>query len=239
MTFSTPVSVAAEDRDLFYAAAVVGLRALDRRDSTARRFGPDADTRWASFKGALNDSDRIDFLLRDAAVTWGVGFAPAEAFGLFGLSPDEPFGPDWQPLSSASARRYLEGDTTIVGPEELGKLMGVTVGAVQLPSITASTRLAVAGGSAMVAVARAFDERRDLSWSDQVLAVATTPVHRQLAGLLAVIVGAAARTRLTRPGDDLRSNLKAAGFAQLDIAVVSSDAEPDCADFARRAAGVA
>lgn len=239
MTSGQPFTVAAEDRDRFYAAAVAGLRALDRRDSNARRFGADADARWASFKGALNDSDRIDFLLRDAAVTWGVAFAPAEAFGLFGLAPDEPFGPDWQPLSSAAARRYLQGDTTVVGPEELGNLMGVTVGAVQLPSITASTRLAVAGGSALVAVARAFDDRADLSWSDQVLAVATTPVHRQLAGLLAVIVGAAARTRLTRPGDDLRSNLKAAGFAQLDIAVVSTDAEPDCADFARRAAGVA
>ena len=45
MTSTTPISVAAEERDLFYAAAVAGLRALDRRDSTARRFGPDADTR--------------------------------------------------------------------------------------------------------------------------------------------------------------------------------------------------
>jgi hypothetical protein len=239
MTSSTPVNVAPKDRDLFYAAAVAGLRALDRRDGSARRFGSDADTRWASFKGALNDSDRIDFLLRDAAVTWGVGFSPAEAFGLFGLAPDEPFGPDWQPLSTAAARRYLEGDATAVSPDELGKLMGVTGGSVQLPTITASTRLAVAGGAALVAVARTFSERSDLSWSDQVLAVATTPVHRQLAGLLAILTGAAARTRLTQPADDLRAALKAAGFAQLDVAVVSPDAEADCADFARRAAGVA
>jgi hypothetical protein len=239
MTVSTPVSVVAKDRDLFYAAAVAGLRALDRRDSSARRFGPDADTRWASFKGALNDSDRIDFLLRDAAVAWGVGFSPAEVFGLFGLAPDEPFGPDWQPLSTSAARRYLGADAGVVSPEELGKLMGVTSGPVRLPTITASTRLAVAGGSALVAVARAFTDRSDLSWSDQVLAVATMPVHRQLAGLLAILTGAAARSRLTRPGDDLRAILKAAGFAQLDVAIVSSDAETTCADFARSSAGVA
>lgn len=239
MSSSNPVSVQAKDRDLFYAAAVAGLRALERREGSARRFGADANTRWTSFKGALNDADRIDFLLRDAAVTWGVGFSPAETFGLFGLAPDEPFGPDWQPLSTAAARRYLDTDEALVSPEELGKLMNVAGGPVRLPAITASTRLAVAGGAALVAVARIFGERSDLSWSDQVLAVATKPVHRQLAGLLAVLTGAAARTRLIRPGDDLRAILKAAGFAQLDRAVVSKDAEPECADFARQAAGVA
>jgi hypothetical protein len=90
MTSSSLVRVTTKDRDLFYAAAISSLRALDRSERSPRRFGPDADMRWASFKGALNDSDRIDFLLRDAAVTWGAGFSPAEAFGLFGLAPDEP-----------------------------------------------------------------------------------------------------------------------------------------------------
>lgn len=235
----TRATVTSKDREVFYAAAVAGLRALDRRERLARRFGPDADTRWASFKGALTDSDRLDFLLRDATGAWGVGFSPADTFGLFGLAPDEPFGPDWRSLGSSAARRYLDADTPVAGPSDLGKLMGVAQAPVQVPAITASTRLAVAGGAALVAVARAFVERDDLSWSDQVLAVATTPVHRQLAGLLAILTGAAARTRLTRPADDLRATLKATGFAQLDVAVVSPDAAADCADFARRAAGVA
>ena len=239
MTSSTPAKVVATERDTFYAAAVAGLRALDRRESSARRFGPDADTRWASFKGALDDADRIDFLLRDAAVTWGVAFSPTETFGLFGLAPDEPFGPDWQSLSAAAARRYLEGDAVALSPEALGRLMGVRGGDLQCPTITASTRLVVAGGAALVAVAQTFCERRDLSWSDQVLAVATTPLHRQLAGLLAILTGAPSRTRLTRPADDLRATLKAAGFAQIDVPVVSSDAEVECADFAQRVAGVA
>jgi hypothetical protein len=72
-----------------------------------------------------------------------------------------------------------------------------------------------------------------------VLAVATRPAHRQLAGLLAIFTNATGKTRLSRPGDDLRATLKAAGFVQLDAAVVSDDAEPECAAFAQRAAGVA
>lgn len=234
----SPTPVSPKDRDTFYAAALAGLRALDRREGSSRRFGPDADARWQSIRGALNDADRIDLLLRDAAVTWGVGFSPAEAFGLFGLAPDEPFGPDWQSLSAASARRHLESDSDVVDPEKLGVLMGITPVPVPLETPSTSTRLVVAGGAALIAVARAFAERRDLSWSDQVLCVATTARHRQLAGLLAVLVGAGARTRLARPHEDTRATLKAAGFAQVDVAIVSPDAEPECADFARRAAGV-
>ena len=239
MSSGSHATLTTRDRDLFYAAAIAGLRALDRREGSARRFGPDPDTRWASFQGALNDADRIDFLLRDASVTWGVGFSPAESFDLFGLAPDEPFGPDWQSLSSTAARRYLEANTPISSPAAIGELIGVASVPVQVPALSASTRLAVAGGAALVAVARAFAERSHLSWSDQVLAVATKPIHRQLAGLLAVFTGAMARTRLTRPAEDLRTALEAAGFAQIDAAVVSADAEPACADFARRAAGVA
>lgn len=37
-----------EQRDALYAAAVAGLRALDARERTPRRFGSDADTGWAS-----------------------------------------------------------------------------------------------------------------------------------------------------------------------------------------------
>lgn len=110
---------------------------------------------------------------------------------------------------------------------------------IQVPTITPSTRVAIAGGAALVAVAQEFVHRQNLSWSDQVLAVAMKPVHRQLAGLLAIFAGAAARTRLSFPADDLRATLKGAGFAQVDVAVVSPDAEAACADFARHAAGVA
>ena len=237
MNHQSPILPA--DRDAFYAAAYAGLRELDARERSPRRFGPDADARWASFRGGLNDADRIDVLLRDAAVVWGAGFSPAEAFGLFGLAPDEPFGPDWNTLSSSAARRLLQDAPAGRGVADVGRLLGAAPSGVALPTITASTRLAVAGGAALVAVAEVFAQKPDLSWSDQVLAVAVKPSHRQLAGLLAVFVGARGRTRTTVPGDDLRAALKAAGFTQVDVAVVSSDAEPECATFARSAAGVA
>ena len=65
-----------QDRLAFYVAAVIGLRALDARESTPRRFGPDAEARWTQFAGALGVGDRIDILLRDAAGTWGAAFSP-------------------------------------------------------------------------------------------------------------------------------------------------------------------
>lgn len=239
MTNGTQVAITAKDREAFYAAAVAGLRALDARERSPRRFGPDADTQWASFRGALTESDRIEFLLRDAAVTWGAAFSPAETFGLFGLAPDDPFGPDWEPLGSVVARRCLAATDHASDPAAVGKLLGVEATSITVPPLSTSTRLVVAGGGALIALAHAFSAQKELSWSDQVLAVATKPAHRQLAALLAVFSGSAARTRLTRPGDDQRGIVKAAGFAQLDVALVSADAEPECAQFARRAAGVA
>lgn len=239
MSAARPAPVTSEQHLAFYAAAVAGLRALDSRERVPRRFGADADRRWASFKGKLDEADRIDLLLRDAAVTWGPAFSPAEAFGLFGLAPDEPFGPDWHPLSPSAARRALAEPTSPASPGTLAALLGIAPGPAPVPSLGPSTRLAVAGGAALVAVAEAFAGTPGLSWSDQVLAVATTPAHRQLAGLLALAVGSAARTRLVRPAEDLRATLKEAGFAQVDAAAVSTDAEPACADFARRAAGIA
>ncbi len=60
-----------QDRAAFYGAAVLGLRALDARETTPRRLGADAEARWTQFAGALGAGDRIDILLRDAAGTWG------------------------------------------------------------------------------------------------------------------------------------------------------------------------
>jgi hypothetical protein len=231
-------TVTSANQSAFYSAAVAGLRALDARDRAPRRFGADADTRWSSFKGALNDADRIDLLLRDAAVTWGAAFSPAQVFGLFGLAPDDPFGPDWQPLANSAARRMLQDPSSCATPGSLAVLLGITPRPVALPALSASTRLAVAGGAALVAVAEAFAAKSGLSWSDQVLAVVTEPADRQLAGLLAITVGSSGRTRLTRPGDDVRATLKEAGFAQIDATVVSPDADAACAAFARRCAGV-
>ena len=63
-----------KQRSAFYSAAVLGLRALDARETTARRFGPDAEARWAQFAGI------DDF--------WGVNFEPRRA--LARLDRDRP-----------------------------------------------------------------------------------------------------------------------------------------------------
>lgn len=228
------------EREAFYGAALVGLRALDSREPTSRRFGSDADARWEQFtgaKGALGAADRIDLLLRDAAVTWGAAFSPAEAFGLFGLADDEPFGPDWAPLPDERARRLLAESE---GPPELAqaaRALGIQPLPVPLPPLVPATRLIAAGGSAVLALAARFAAAPELSWSDQVVVVASSGAHRQLAALAAVALNARGRTVLLRPAEQVATTLQAAGFAQVDAAVVSSDAEADAARFAQRATG--
>jgi hypothetical protein len=230
---TTPQPIASEEREAFYAAAMIGLRLLESRERTPRRFGADADERWDQFRGALGPGDRIDVLLRDAAGTWGPAFSPAQAFGLFGLALDEPFGPDWKSLADEKAKRLLSESTTDV--TAAARAVGVEPQAVKLPSISPTTRIVIAGGAAVLAVADAFKANAALSWSDQVVVVATKPAHRQLAGLVAVSLAARGRTTVVRPGDDVSAILRAASFVQIDVAVVSADAEPEAAAFAERA----
>ena len=225
-----------EAREAFYGAALIGLRALDSRERSPRRFGPDAEARWEQFRGALGPSDRLDLLLRDAAVTWAVAFSPAEAFGIPGLTEDEPFGPDWRGITDDKARRLLT-DSSTADLDAAARALGITPAPVEIPPLSASTRLIVAGGAAILALAQRFAAAPDLSWADQVLVVATSPQSRQLAGLAAVVLNARERARVVRPDADAAAVLKAAKFPSPDAALVSSDAEPACAVFARQVAG--
>jgi hypothetical protein len=226
-----------EARSAFYRAAVLGLRALDARETTPRRFGPDAEARWAQFAGALGAADRIDILLRDAAGTWGAAFSPSECFGLFGLADDEPFGPDWEGIDSTGAKRLLTELSGTPTLDQAASALGVKPSPIVAPPLTPSSKLVVAGGAAIVAVAKAFADNHALSWTDQVVVVATIPAFRQLAGLGAVMLGARGRTTIVRPTGDADAALRPAGFAHLDAAVVSPDAEPDAAEFARKLSG--
>ena len=225
-----------QERSAFYGAAVLGLRALDARESTPRRFGADAEARWTQFAGALGAGDRIDILLRDAAGTWGAAFSPSECFGFFGLAADEPFGPDWGGIDDLAAKRLLAEPDAPATLEHIAYGLGVRA-SVPVPPVTLSTKLVVAGGTAIVSVAKVFAENRALSWTDQVVVVADKAAWRQLAGLAAVLLGARGRTALIRPTEGADSALRAAGFAHLDAAVVSPDAEPEAAELARKVGG--
>ena len=134
-------------------AAVIGLRALDARESTPRRFGPDAEARWTQFAGALGAGDRIDILLRDAAGTWGAAFSPSECFGFFGLADDEPFGPDWVCIDDYPAKRLLAEPDAPTTLEHIAYGLGVKVASVPVPPVAPSTKLVIAGGTAIVSVA--------------------------------------------------------------------------------------
>ena len=172
-----------QDRAAFYGAAVLGLRALDARERTPRRFGADADARWTQFAGALGVGDRIDILLRDAAGTWGAAFSPSECFGFFGLADDEPFGPDWDGIDDHAAKKLLADPSGSPSLDSVAAALGVKAASVVIPPLSPSTKLVVAGGAAFVAVAKAFAENRALSWTDQVVAIADKGAFRQLAKL--------------------------------------------------------
>ncbi len=203
----------------YYAAAVLGLRALDAAESSPRRFGEAADARWARFQGALNDGDRLEMLLRDAAAAWGVAFAAARVFQLNGVATDDPFGPAWSHHNSRQARGHLQtgGEASLAG---CAAALGVQPAEVALPEIRPTTKLALAGGAAVLAAAGAFAGREDLDWAAQVTVVADDPGPRQLAGLAGLFVGA------VRPCAVVGSDEYAP--APGVVSVISDDAEFTC-----------
>lgn len=225
-----------QDRAAFYGAAVLGLRALDARETTPRRFGADPGARWAQFAGALGAGDRIDILLRDAAGTWGAAFSPSECFGFFGLADDEPFGPDWGGIDDQAAKRLLADLEAPATLENVAHALGLKAVSVPVPAVSPSTKLVVAGGAAITSVAKLFAANKALSWTDQVVVIAEKAAWRQLAGLAAVLLNARGRTALVSPTEGAEK-LRALGFAHLDAAVVSPDAEAGAAELARRVGG--
>lgn len=217
-----PLPTAAQS-DAFYKAATLGLAALERREGRSLRAGPDADARWARFSGALHTGDRLDMLLRDAAVTWGSAFAGAQVFQLPGVAADDPFGPQWL----APNRRRGEASLTTIGSasptlDDIGRALGIPAHAVALPAIGPATRLTIAGGAAILAAARHFLAHDELDWSRQVTIVAQLPRNRQLAGLVAIFL------RGLRPAP-LRSEPDPSAS---DTILTSPDAAPDlCAQL--------
>jgi hypothetical protein len=227
----------AEQRDAFYRAAVLGLRALDARESVARRFGGDADARWDQFAGALGPADRLDILLRDAVGSWGVAFSPAECFDAFGLTEDEPFGPDWRGVSDAAAKHLFKNASREAALDDVAQALGMDGRQYPIPPISPSTKLLLAGGEAVLGSAKVFGADSTLSWSDQVAVLSADPAVRQLAGLAAVLIGARARTIILRPSAETSTKLRQAGFAHLDAVVVSENADLESATLARSLGG--
>lgn len=214
----------------YYKAALIGLQHLDTSERTARRFGVNADARWEGFAGHLGYAERLDLLIRDAAVKWGTAFSASAIFDLPGLAEDEPFGPDWDGMHEVEAKRLWQSVTT-GNLDSAAETLGITAADVALPDLFPSTRLVVAGGHAIRAAAISFQKRNDLNWSAQVVVVADTPASRQFAGLVAPLIQAPAPTRILRPVGEPASAVRTAGFHGTVQTLASTDASQACRVF--------
>lgn len=196
------------DRSAYYRASLRCLRFCEAREARSRRFGGEADSVWKEFCGEMATIDRIDLLLRDADLQWPRAFAPRVVFRLVGLSGDEPFGPQWEGLPSVLGEQIW---TEVAGAAPAGDLPTLLVSLaaaweqrlvpVEVPVFTPTSRLVVAGPSAMAQVISAFGRGQDLSWAEQVLVVAEKPFARHLAAMAAALLRASGPTRLVAPDE--------------------------------------
>lgn len=221
----------------FYLSAHVGLRVLDARGGR-RRFGDDADARWRQFRGQLNDADRFELLLRDAATVAPLAFAPRDVFGFTGLSTEDPFGPDWEgPPRGLSGELLRSREDAPADPlAAFDRCLSAWERPTRpldpgtAPRVAPATRLLVGGTSALRHLVALFAGERDtLDLADQVVLVADQPFDRQLLGLAAVFLGTTNRPRCVAPTVS-PERWKALGVTRLDTTLVSDDASPAVRD---------
>lgn len=215
--------------DAFYRAATAGLRALDTLPGQNRRFGDEANARWQAFRGELSAADRLDLLIRDAAVLQPAGFAPRVIFALEGLADDEPFGPAWDAAPADAARAFNQPPEvapslarTLETAAEAWSLAPVPLSANELAAITPATKILAAGAGAVLSLAQAFSGRADLSLPDQVLLLADHPGHRQLFGLAATLLQSASPAKTIAP----TAGPQDTDFSKIDLVLISGDAAP-------------
>jgi hypothetical protein len=195
-----------EDVRAFYAGALAGLRFVEARRPTGRRFGKDADARWAGFRGDLTTADRLDLLLRDADAEWPGAFGGRTVFAESAVAEDNAFGPGWPGIDPVDAEKVWRKGVAAKEPRDLDLLFAAwssiwdaTLSPVKVRAVTTVDRLIVAGPSAIAASLRAFAGRGDLAWGEQVTIVATPPSHRQLACWSTAVLNATKPTTLLTP----------------------------------------
>jgi hypothetical protein len=229
-----PTTVSTADVRAFYTVALTGLGFVEARRPTGRRFGADADARWAGFRGDLTTADRIDLLLRDADAEWPGAFGARTVFAEPAVAEDDAFGPAWTGLDTVEAEDVWRAALAQGQPRNLDALLapacrawGLSLTPVDAGQMTTVDRLVVAGPSAIVTALRAFIGRDDLAWTEQVTVVATPPAHRQLAALAAAVLNVTKPTPLVTHGE---------ARSLVGRALVSADAPADDAATARRSA---
>ncbi len=219
------------ERTSYYVAALRALRFLEHRRSTGRRFGTEADARWAALRGDLTTADRIDLLVRDANAEWPGALGARATFGLRDVAEDDPFGAAWMPLDPVEGEevwRAVLGEptpTTVgAGLDAVVRAWGLKLAPFAVGSLTPADRLVVAGPSALAATIAAFAESTDLNWHRQAIVIADAPAARQLAALAPGWLNVNQAVRLLR--SDERSDA-IAGERSARRALVSDDASAD------------
>jgi hypothetical protein len=218
-----PAPTVAETR-AYYTVALTGLRFVEVRRPTGRRFGSDADARWVGFRGDLTTADRLDLLLRDADAEWPGAFGGRTVFAEPAVAEDDAFGSAWPGLEPVDAEEVWR--TTLAGrePRDIDGLLaawsiawGLSLSAIDVGALSTVDRLLIAGPSAIAAAIRAFAGRDDLAWTEQVVVVATPPAHRQLASFATAALNATKPTVVATHGQ---------AHSLVGRAFVSPDAAP-------------
>jgi len=222
----------------YYRAALTALHYVEHRAPTGRRFGQDADLLWASFRGHLQDIDRIDLLLRDADAQWPGSLGARRVFDLRGVAEDDAFGKDWTPLDPVVGAELWRETLDEPAPEDLGAALSriaavwdLSLAPFSHEPVAPSSRLVLAGPSAVAALAQAFEGQSDLDWADQVAIVASSPGTRQLAAFC----GAA--LNVTKPTVLLAAEQSPEASLAGRTALVSEDAAAPDAQWARTVVG--
>lgn len=199
----------------YYRANLCALRFVEARQASLRRFGGDADARWNGFRGHLETSDRLDLLIRDADAQWVGAFGARTVFAMPEVREDEPFGPAWEPLDAVDAEDLWREELAGAAPTSVGEALtraaaawDAKISTVPVGEIGAADRLVVAGPSAVVSLAAAFAEGTDLDWAAQVVVVASSPAHRQVAALAAALVNATRIGVLLSASDEAPKSLE-------------------------------
>ena len=187
----------------YYRAALNALAHVEHRLPTGRRFGPEADARWSSFRGDLTTADRIDLLLRDADAQWPSAFGARTVFAKTAVAEDEAFGAEWRSLDPVDAEELWREVTRAPAPATLrdaldaaARAWELRVSPFEVGALGPADRVVVAGPSAIVATLLAFADGADLDFADQVTVIATPPAHRQLAALGGALLNATRAVRL-------------------------------------------
>jgi hypothetical protein len=215
-----------EARAAYYAGALLLLSFLESRRATGRRFGAEADARWAGLAGHLSVRDRIDVLVRDADLEWPGAIGARRVFGLEGVAEDDAFGPTWEAVPAHVAAELFRQHGGVALPSVAAWLEAAFAVArrpraqLEVEAVAPNDRFVAAGASAVAALLSRFEGRRELDFGAQVLVVAEDPFARQLAAAAPLVLASGTATTLTgAPGDpalDARAWRGAGLFASPD-----------------------